>query len=213
MEGYCLGLPAEDMLYVGKRTSAMLKKINVRTIGELAGCNSDYIVQYLGRQGIMLWRYANGLDDSPVAAASASREIKSVGNSTTTAVDMTSNAAIEKTMHMLAGSVASRLRAHGLRGTVIQITVRDRDLHIYEHQRILYEPTDSERIIYDNAMELFKESYGWSKGVRSVGVRCSKVIEASSGVQLSMFSDEKARTRDETIGKLMDSINKRYGPG
>ncbi len=207
------GLPAEDMLYVGKRTSAMLKKINVRTIGELAGCNSDYIVQYLGRQGIMLWRYANGLDDSPVAAASASREIKSVGNSTTTAVDMTSNAAIEKTMHMLAGSVASRLRAHGLRGTVIQITVRDRDLHIYEHQRILYEPTDSERIIYDNAMELFKESYDWSKGVRSVGVRCSKVIEASSGVQLSMFSDEKARTRDETIGKLMDSINKRYGPG
>ncbi|MCR4688124.1 MAG: DNA polymerase IV [Saccharofermentans sp.] len=206
-------LPASDLLFVGRHTDSKLRKINVNTIGELASCNREYLINYLGKQGAMLWDYANGLDESPVAIAGHQREIKSVGNSTTTSSDMTSVAAIEKTMHKLADSVAERLRRHGLVGSVIQITVRDRDLKIYEHQRVLYEPTDSARVIYEMAMELFKESYDWSNGVRSLGVRCAKVMPAGSGVQMSIFTDIKTREKEAKLSKVIDELNTRYGKG
>ena len=206
-------LKASELLFVGRSTEARLKKINVVTIGDLAKIDYDYIVSYLGKQGEMLWNYANGLDNSPVAPVGYQREIKSVGNSTTTRTDMTSVSAIEKTMHGLAASVASRLRKHGLKGTVIQIHIRDRDLNISEHQRQLYEPTDSERVIYENAMELFRDSYDWHTGVRSIGVRCAKVVGADEAVQLSMFSEDHQREKDAKLGKVIDLINMRYGPG
>lgn len=206
-------LPADDLLFVGRSTMSRLKKINVRTIGDLAHTDQDYLIRYLGKAGDVLWRYANGLDDSPVAVAGHKREIKSVGNSTTTATDMTSDAAVSRTLHMLSESVAERLRKHGLKGTVIQIEIRDRDLVRCEKQKILFEPTDNAGTIYKAARALFEESWDWSKGIRSIGVRCSKVIPADMGTQISIFTDEETRKKTSKLDKVIDDINRRYGKG
>lgn len=206
-------LPADDLLFVGRSTMSRLKKINVRTIGDLAHTDQDYLIRYLGKAGDVLWRYANGLDDSPVAIAGHKREIKSVGNSTTTATDMTSDAAVSRTLHMLSEGVAERLRKHGLKGTVIQIEIRDRDLVRSEKQKILFEPTDNAGTIYKAARALFEESWDWSKGIRSIGVRCSKVIPADMGTQISLFTDEETRKKTSKLDKVIDDINRRYGKG
>ncbi len=204
-------LPAADLLFVGKHTAEKLSKINVRTIGDLARTDGAFIDRYLGKAGIMLWEYANGLDYSPVAESGYKRIPKSVGNSTTTAEDMTSDRQIERTLHMLSESVAQRLRKHSLKGTVVQITVRDRDLLIYEKQRILYKATDDAKDIYSAAKELFKDSYDWSKGVRSIGVRCTKLVKSDSGEQLSLFTEVQKTERDDRLNKAIDDINRRYG--
>ena len=206
-------LPADDLLFVGRSTMGRLRKINVRTIGDLAGTDKDYLIRYLGKAGDVLWRYANGLDDSPVAVAGYKREIKSVGNSTTTAADMTSDAAVSRTLHMLSESVAERLRKHGLKGTVIQIEIRDRDLEHCDKQKILFEPTDNAGTIYSAAKALFGESWDWKKGIRSIGVRCAKVIPADSGIQMSIFTDEETRKKTGKLDKVIDDINRRYGKG
>ena len=206
-------LPVSDLLFVGGRTAEKLSKINIKTIGELADSDAGFISRYLGKAGIVLWEYANGIDDSPVAESGYKRIPKSVGNSTTTAVDMTSDREIEKTLHMLSESVAQRLRKHMLKGTVVQITVRDCDLGIYEKQRMLYRPTDDAKEIYSAARQLFRESYGWNKGVRSIGVRCTKLVRADSGEQMSIFTDEFADERDSRLNKVIDDINTRFGAG
>ena len=156
----------------------------------------------------MLWEYANGLDDAPVAESGYKRIPKSVGNSTTTAEDMTSDRQIERTFHMLSESVAERLRRHGLKGTVVQITVRDSDLEIYEKQKIIYRPTDDAKVIYAAARELFRESYDWNKGVRSIGVRCTKLVRQDSGEQLSLFTEVKREERDDRLNKAIDGTRK-----
>ena len=204
-------LPVEDLLFVGKHTAEKLTKINVKTIGDLAKTDGEYINRYLGKTGVMLWEYANGLDDAPVAESGYKRIPKSVGNSTTTAEDMTSDRQIERTLHMLSESVAERLRKHNLKGNVVQITVRDRDLGIYEKQKIIYRPTDDAKVIYAAARELFKESYDWNKGVRSIGVRCTKLVRADSGEQLTIFSEIKKEESDDRLNKAIDEINRRYG--
>lgn len=206
-------MPVSDLLFVGRHTTDKLSKINIKTIGDLARADGEYINRYLGKAGVQLWEYANGLDDAPVAESGYKRIPKSVGNSTTTAEDMTSDRQIERTLHMLSESVAERLRKHALKGTVVQITVRDRDLGIYEKQKIIYKPTDDAREIYAAAKELFRESYDWNKGVRSIGVRCTKLVESDSGEQLSLFTEVKARERDDRLNKAIDDINSRYGSG
>ena len=204
-------LPVSDLLFVGKHTADKLSKINVKTIGDLAKTDGEFINRYLGKAGIALWEYANGLDDAPVAESGYKRIPKSVGNSTTTAEDMTSDRQIERTLHMLSESVAGRLRKHGLKGTVVQITVRDRDLGIYEKQGILYRATDDAKDIYTAARDLFKGSYDWNKGVRSIGVRCTKLVRSDSGEQMSIFQEAKKSERDERLNKAIDDINRRYG--
>ena len=204
-------LPVSDLLFVGKHTAERLSKINVKTIGDLARTDGEFISRYLGKAGVVLWEYANGLDDAPVAESGYKRIPKSVGNSTTTAEDMTSDRQIEKTLHMLSESVAMRLRKHSLKGNVVQITVRDCDLGIYEKQRILYRATDDAKDIYSAAKELFKESYDWNKGVRSIGVRCTKLVRSDSGEQLSLFTEVQASERDSKLNKAIDDINRRYG--
>ena len=206
-------LPVSDLLFVGKHTADKLAKINVKTIGDLAKTDVEFINRYLGKNGVGLWEYANGLDDSPVAESGYKRIPKSVGNSTTTAEDMTSDRQIERTLHMLSESVASRLRRHGLKGTVVQITVRDRDLGIYEKQGILYRATDDAKGIYQAARDLFKNSFDWNKGVRSIGVRCTKLVRSDSGEQLSLFAEAQKSERDERLNKAIDDINRRYGTG
>ena len=206
-------LPVSDLLFVGKHTADKLAKINVKTIGDLAKTDVEFINRYLGKNGVGLWEYANGLDDSPVAESGYKRIPKSVGNSTTTAEDMTSDRQIERTLHMLSESVASRLRRHGLKGTVVQITVRDRDLGIYEKQGILFSATDDAKDIYQAARDLFKNSYDWNKGVRSIGVRCTKLVRSDSGEQLSLFAEAQKSERDERLNKAIDDINRRYGTG
>lgn len=206
-------LKVSDLLYVGRHTTEKLLKINVRTIGDLAATDVDYINRYLGKGGLMLWEYANGLDDAEVAESGYKRIPKSVGNSTTTSEDMTSDRQIERTLHMLSESVAERLRKHSLKGSVVQITVRDRDLGIYEKQRILYKATDDAKDIYEAAKALFVGSYDWNKGVRSIGVRCTKLVRADAGEQLSIFTDAGRTERDSRLNKAIDDINRRYGSG
>lgn len=204
-------LPVSDLLFVGKHTTEKLSKINIKTIGDLAGTDSEFINRYLGKAGTVLWEYANGMDDSQVTESGYKRTPKSVGNSTTTAEDMTSDKQIERTLHMLSESVGERLRRHSLKGTVVQITVRDRDLCIYEKQKILFRPTDDAKEIFAAARELFKASYDWSKGVRSIGVRCTKLVRADCGEQLSLFHDPAAGEHDSRLNKVIDDINMRYG--
>ena len=202
-------LPVSDLLFVGKHTADKLSKINVKTIGDLAAADGEFISRYLGKAGVVLWEYANGMDNAPVAESGYKRIPKSVGNSTTTAEDMTSDREIERTLHMLSESVAGRLRKHGLKGTVVQITVRDRDLGIYEKQGILYRATDDAKDIYKAANDLFKGSYDWNKGVRSIGVRCTKLVRSDSGEQLSLFTEAQRSERDDRLNKAIDDLNRR----
>ena len=207
-------LPAADLLFVGGATASKLTEVNIRTIGDIANTSREFMADYLGKPGEMLWLYANGIDDTPVAPADEKRQYKSIGNSMTTPKDILTRRQACGTFRTLSASVASRLRKHGLLGCNVAITVRDKDLFTYEHQKTLFEPTNSEKVIYDTAMELFDESYDWHTAIRSVGVRCAKVIPEDSGIQMSLFSEtQEKKDEDSKLSKVIDDINRRFGEG
>ena len=204
-------LPCSDLLFVGKATGRSLAKVNIKTIGDLARSDKDFLAEYLGKNGPELWINANGLDDSEVKDADYKRTVKSVGNSTTTADDMNSLREISATFHTLSSSVASRLRRHGLKGSVVQITVRDKALQVYEKQKILFRPTDNDSDICEAAIDLFKSSYDWHSGVRSIGVRVTDLVSRDAPEQISLFDNRERDEKRETLDRTIDLIRDRYG--
>lgn len=82
------GLPAADLLGVGRATQRVLDSYCIRTIGDLAKTNPDFLNRRLGKNGIALWQYANGNDRSRVMNADFISPVKSVGHGITTIEDL-----------------------------------------------------------------------------------------------------------------------------
>lgn len=82
------GLPAADLLGVGRATQRVLDSYCIRTIGDLANNDPEFLRRRLGKNGVVLWNYANGNDLSLVAKKDFVSPIKSVGHGITTVADL-----------------------------------------------------------------------------------------------------------------------------
>ena len=103
-------LPAEDLLGVGRATKRKLNDYGIRTIGDLANFNVDILQSRLGKNGITLWKFANGNDTSPVTKMGYSEPVKSVGHGITTVADLECDNHVWLVMLELAQDIGHRLK-------------------------------------------------------------------------------------------------------
>ena len=103
-------LAVSELLYVGPATTRRLMSMNVMTIGDLAKADPELIRSRLGKNGVMLWRFANGVDHSPVMPAKFVPPIKSVGHGTTCVCDLEAEYPVWLVLYELAQDVGHRLR-------------------------------------------------------------------------------------------------------
>ena len=204
-------LPVSDLLYVGRATTSAFTKMNVKTIGDLAALNPDFVVSVLGKNGFALWQSANGLENDPVDPASYVRPLKSIGNSTTTPRDMENRSDVWKVICTLSAQVASRLRKHHFYAGTVTIWVRDTDLQSYEKQRALPAETNDEKEIAKLAMELFDESYDWHAPLRSFGVRTTHLTDEDDYHQITLFENFEKIQKDDKVNQTLDGLRARYG--
>ena len=79
----------------------LLRRKGIFTIGNLANTDPELFRFWLGKMGVVLWQFANGLDTSPVSNIGAKSLIKTVGNSTTAPRDLVSDEDIKITLTAL----------------------------------------------------------------------------------------------------------------
>ena len=204
-------LPAADLLYVGRSTDAKLKKIGIRTIGDLARTDEQILISQFGKMGSVLWSFANGYDDSPVKKENTHAPIKSVGNSTTTPRDLLTDEDVKIIIYMLAESVSSRLRKHGFRCRVVEISVRDNELFSFTRQHKIDHATNITTEIAEEAYRIFKESYDWKRPLRSVGVRGADLVTDYFWEQIDLFSNMEFREKQMKADAAVDELRKRFG--
>ena len=203
-------LPVEDLLYVGPATKRRLHKRNICTIGDLARCTPQTLHTALGRNGDMIWNFANGLDVTPVRAAGEAEMVKSVGNSTTAPRDLVNDNDVKLTLLVLSESVAERLREQGFKGDVVSVHVRNCDLQTISCQKKLSQPTALSKEIAGHAFALFRERYHWDRPIRSIGV-CVSGLECRDAVcQISMFPDVQ-RIKNYELEQAVGDIRRRFG--
>lgn len=204
-------LPASDLLYVGRSTSAKLQKLGIRTIGDLARTDEKLLHAQFGKMGDILWAFANGYDDSPVKYEDAHAPIKSIGNSTTTPRDLVNEQDVKIVLTILAESVATRLRENGFKCRVVEISVRDNELFSFTRQRKIDHATNVTREIAEEAFRLFQENYNWQKPIRSVGVRGADLVNDNYWEQIDLFSSVEFREKQMKVDTAVDDIRRRFG--
>ena len=204
-------LKAEELLYVGWATKRKLNQYGIRTIGELATADRRFLHRTLGKMGVVLSVFANGDDQTPVSYEDEHAPIKSIGNSTTTPRDLENETDVSIIIYLLAESVSARLRENHFVGDVIEISVRDNELHSFTRQRKVSMPTNITSEIGSYAMQIFKENYNWNKPIRSIGVRVADLMIDTVPVQLDLFNNQERRERQHKMDLAVDEIRRRFG--
>ena len=202
-------LPVNELLYVGRATHRKLRAYGINTIGDLATADSAFLRRIFGKVGEMLWSFANGLDNSPVSNIGAKSLIKSIGNSTTTPRDLTTETDMKIALYVLCESVSARLREQGFRCRTVQITLRDHTLNAFERQKRLEIPVCTTEDIFRVAFSLYREN-DVGKPYRSVGVRaCNLSYEETT--QLSLYPEQVKRQKREQLEGTIDQLRNRFG--
>jgi len=204
-------LPASDLLYVGRSTEKKLKTLGIQTIGQLAQADTKMLQSIFGKMGLVLKLFANGEDQTPVNKENVHAPIKSIGNSTTTPRDLTTYEDVAIITYVLSESVSARLRDNNFICNVVEISVRDNELHSFTRQKKLQNPTDITNEIATAALELFRANYKWDKPIRSIGVRASDLTNPFCATQLSLFVDEQYRDKMRKADRAVDDIRRRFG--
>ncbi len=206
------GHPVQALWGVGPATLERLRRLGVVTVGDLAALPEASLVAALGQaNGRHLHQLANGLDERPVEP---DRPLKSVGHEETFAADLHTHAGLERELVRLCDSVASRLRAQGLRSRTITIKVRFHDFRTITRASTLPHAIDTGPAILQAASGLL-HAVDVASGVRLLGVSAS-ALTSKSIEQLSLGIDQTDDTTDDTgwehASEAIDAIRRRFGP-
>lgn len=204
-------LPASAMLGVGRATAQNLRKCGIRTIRELAETDVSFLERRFGKQGVMIWRYANGCDTAPVNPYNLRAPVKSVGHGLTMPKDLETNQEVRRLMEFLTQDISHQLRRHGLAAKSVQIAVKNPLLSSRQFQMPLETPTQSFRHLTEGAFSLFCRNYDWNLPVRAVTVRAIDLIDANAPMQYSLWTDITRYEKQNRIEQAIEQVRARYG--
>lgn len=199
-------LPVSELFYVGHASLNKLRKLGIHTIGELAATDPGILQAHMKSQGLLIWQYANGIDETAVIATPP--PAKGYGNSLTTPQDITEPGIAKQYLLSLSETIAARLRADSVKIGVVSISLRDWDLRFYGHQITLSVPTDLTMEIYHAACQCLSELWDGTP-LRHLGIHTSSVT-TDQYRQMQLFDTvdyEKAKRMEKTV----DRIRKKYG--
>lgn len=205
-------LPVADILYIGKATSSQLNERNIYTLGDLALSSREYIKSFLGKNGEMVWLFANGYETFSVN--SSQQMIKSVGNGITAKHDIYNIEEAKIVLSILAESVAKRLRQSNKLGAVISIGMRYKDLKGLSRQKRVDTPTNIAQEILDTGMSLLRDNWNMAIPLRSLSISVSSLIEKGNyAYQMSLFhtANEEERNEQLHLEEVIQEIKERWG--
>ena len=209
-------LPLGDMLFAGHTATETLRKYGVETVGQLAACDPALPEQLLGKMGLQLWQYANGMDKSPVKPRHAAEPVKSVGNGTTFPQNLVRWEQLRAGLLPLCDSVATRLRQQGLYAGGVSLSIKDASFKTVSRQIRLDAPTHLMRDIHRTAMQLAGQLWKPPTPVRAMTVTALYVTEDGDAFrQLDLLGGaaQERSQRQEKLEGTMDAIRRKYGRG
>ena len=200
-------LPVSELFMLGKKTIPKLYNMGIKTIGDLAKQDKEYMVKKFGKHGLIMWEYSNGIDNSEVHYLEETP--KGIGNTVTLPTDLAEKEKIEKVLLTLVEQVTYRLRRYNMYANVVNVQLRTKDFKDFSHQRKLSYSTANTKEIYNTAKELLNEMYKNGTYIRLVGVRVDNLVEEDE-VQISLFNNDTSK-KQEKLDKVVDSLKQKYG--
>lgn len=203
-------LPISELFMLGKRTVPKLYNMQIKTIGDLAKADKNILIKKFGKHGLMIWEYANGIDNAEVKYIK--EKPKCIGNSITLPEDIRDREKIEEIILALTEQVTFRLRRHKMLAGVVNVQLRTNNFVDTSHQRKLINTTASTKEIYIQAKGLLKQMYKEGMPIRLVGLRVDGLVDEDNR-QISLFDSEtnEESRKQEKLDKTIDRLKEKYG--
>jgi DNA polymerase-4 len=151
---------------------------------------------------LLIWKKANGIDDSPVQPY---REQKSMSTEHTFETDTIDIKMVRVILSAMTEKLAYKLRRSGRLTGCISVKIRYSDFDTVNRQlSIPYTANDAKlmEIVY----RLFDQLYQRRVLIRLIGVRLSELVRGS--YQISLFEDTPEQI---SLYQAMDKIRNRFG--
>lgn len=197
-------LPVGKIPSIGRETERRLALMGVRTCQTLSEIPPRLLEREFGKHGLVMWKRANGQDDSPVVPY---REQDSISTEHTFHADTIDLRYLHDEIRNQTARLAYELRALGKLTACVTVKLRYSDFNTFTKQlKIPYTAQDS--LLTGHALALFDRLYERRQAIRLVGVRFSELVPGSS--QLNLFDDTEKESR---LLEAMDKIRDRFGKG
>ncbi|PLX00163.1 MAG: DNA polymerase IV [Marinilabiliales bacterium] len=195
-------LAVKKIPMVGDKSYRMLLSMGVKYVKTVQEIPVELMESIMGKNGIVLWKKAQGIDNTPVEPYN---ERKSISSSITLDKDTIDTRQLKNILTAMAEKLAYQLRNEQKLTSVITVTIRysDFDTRTRQH-RIPY--TSLDHTLIKTVMSLFDQLYDRRLLVRLVGVRYSNLI--SGNYQMNLFEDTSEMIN---LYQAMDSIRNRFG--
>lgn len=187
---------------VGEVTYRNLCDLGIRKIKTIQEMPMEMMAKVFQKNGISIWKKANGIDNSPVINY---QERKSISTERTFDRDTIDVRKLESIIMAITENLVFQLRRGNKLTGCIGFKIRYSDFQTYTVQkRIPYTAADHK--IIPVVKELFKKLYQRRLLVRLIGVKFSHLVEG--GFQIDLFDDEE---RVLSLYQAMDKMRERFG--
>ncbi len=191
----------------GKVTTARLKELGFRTIGQLAVRPEKELAMQFGDHGKSLWRRANGLGSVKLTIE---RERKSISKEVTFREDVTDVDHLRAILHQKTEGVGLILRRKGFWARTVTVKIRYAGFETHTHSFTLPEPTDLSEDIFAAAVNLVGKTQAGIRPVRLLGVGVSNLVKARGKEDLFAGPERLDAVRRTAA---LDDIRQRFGKG
>jgi DNA polymerase-4 len=187
---------------VGDQTYRLLRSMGVEKVETIQQMPVEMMERVLGKNGITLWKKANGIDHSPVVPF---HERKSISSSLTFEKDTIDVEKLKEILSTMSEKLSYYLRSGNKLTSCITVQVRYSDFDTRSRQeRIPY--TSCDHILIRKTLDLFDALYNRRVLCRLVGVRFSHIVEGAH--QINLFDDSEEMIK---LYQAMDKIRNRFG--
>ncbi|MCI3921545.1 DNA polymerase IV [Paenibacillus sp. TRM 82003] len=200
-------VPVHGMFGVGSRMMRHLNRMGIYTIGDLARTPIETLRRRWGINGEVLWRTANGIDDSPVTPGTHEGAQQAIGHGMTLPKDYSEASDIDTVLLELTEEVCRRCRFRGVMGRVLSVGCTGAGFEFgFSRQTTLLTATQVTNHVYREAKELFHRFWN-GQPVRQISIALGGLVRDDT-YQLE-FDDERETYR--ALERTTDDIKARFG--
>ena len=187
---------------VGDKTYRVLSELGVKYIYTMQEMPVELVERVLGINGRVIWKKANGIDNTPVEQYS---ERKSISTERTFDKDTIDVKGLKALLVSMTEKLAFQLRSEQKLTACITVKIRYSDFNTFTIQAHL-PYTSLDHVLMEKAKELFDKLYQKRMLIRLIGVRLSHLVQGN--YQYNLFED---CTEQLQLYNAMDRMRMRYG--
>ncbi len=201
-------LPVGDLLSVGGATLQKLNLLGIKTIGQLAVMDKNWLISKFGKHGESLYNYANGISSSEVARIGDYSPPKSIGQGLTFNRNLKDFVDLKVAIMALSERVVFRLRNHAMLAGGIAVTIKYPSLKSKDQQKSFGVAINTLNDIYNEALALADKLRDPEEDIRAITITAISLIPEDESFNLFDNTNEKQKLLDSSVHGLKKQFGK-----